>query len=115
MAELEEHVSKCGFTLVSCPNKCEVDGECLQLMRKNVDEHRTECLSRAHSCKKCGETGPYASMTAEHDLVCERVIVSCPNTGCGLTLERSEMKEHIQTVCDFNELPCKYRNIGCNI
>ena len=93
MVELEEHVSKCGFTLVSCPNKCEVDGECLQLMRKNVDEYRTECLNRPHSCKKCGEMGQYARITAEHDLVCEWVIVLCPNRGCSLTMEHSEMNE----------------------
>ena len=114
VGDLEDHLTKCGSSPVPCPNKCKVDH--LQLLRKSLKDHlETKCHNRAYNCEHCGLRGKYASIVGEHDGECERKLVSCPNTECGLTMERGEMKEHIQTLCKFTEVPCKYHSIGCKV
>ena len=113
MGDLEDHLTKCGSSPVTCPNKCKVDH--LQLLRKSVKDHlETKCPNRAYNCEHCGLRGKYASIVGEHDGECEKKMVACSNK-CGLTMERGEMKEHIQTVCKLTVVPCKYNSIGCNV
>ena len=110
---LDDHVTKCEFTLVSCPNKCEVKSDDLQLIRKVLDDHlKTTCPNRDYECEDCGEKGTYASITEEHDQVCANKLVPCLNTECTVTIERGKFMEHI---CMFTEVACKYHNIGCNV
>ena len=110
---LDDHVTKCEFNLVSCPNKCEVEGDDLQLIRKVLDDHlKTKCPNRDYECEHCGEKGTYASITEEHDQVCINKLVPCLNPECTVTMERGKFTEHI---CMFTEVACKYHNIGCNV
>ena len=110
---LDDHVTKCEFTLVSCPNKCEVEGDDLELIRKVFDDHlKTKCPNRDYECEDCGEKGTYASITEEHDQVCANKLVPCLNTECTVTMEHGKFMEHI---CMFTEVACKYHNIGCNV
>ena len=110
---LDDHVTKCEFTLVSCPNKCEVEGNDLQLMRNVLDDHlKNKCPNRDYECEDCGEKGTYASITEEHDQLCANKLVPCLNTECTVTMERGKFTEHI---CMFTEVACKYHNIGCNV
>ena len=110
---LEDHLTKCGSSPVPCPNKCKVDH--LQLLRKSLKDHlETKCPNRAYSCEHCGLRGKYASIVGEHDGECEKKLIPCTNK-CGLTMERGDMKKHIQTVCTFTEVPCKYHGIGCKV
>ena len=105
---LDDHVTKCEFTLVSCPNKCEVEGDDFQLIRKVLDDHlKTTCPNRDYECENCGEKGTYAIITEEHDQVCAN-----KNTVCTVTMKRGKFMEHI---CMFTEVTCKYHNIGCNV
>ena len=68
---LEDHVGKCGYTMVQCSSMCKVKGNDLFLMRVDLDSHLiTECPNRAHKCEYCGEEGTYASITEEHDQLC---------------------------------------------
>ena len=114
MGGLEDHLTKCGSSPVPCPNKCQVDHS--QLLRKNLKDHlETKCPNRAYNCEHCGLKGKYASIVGEHDGECGKKLVACPNTECGQTMERSEIKKHIQTVCKFIEVACKYQSIGCNV
>ena len=99
---LDDHVTKCEFTLVSCPNKCEVEGNDLQLMRNVLDDHlKTKCPNRDYECEDCGEKGTYASITEEHDQMCANKLVPCLNTECTVTMERGKFMEHI---CMFTEV-----------
>ena len=74
---LDNHIATCQFALVPCPNKCEDDegaGE-LYFMRKDLDDHlKTKCRKRAYECQHCGEKGTYryASITEDHDKVCDK-------------------------------------------
>ena len=109
----DDHVTKCEFTLVSCPNKCEVEGNDLQLTRNVLDDHRkTKCPNRDYECEDCGEKGTYVSITEDHDKMCANKLVPCLNTECTVTMKRGKFTEHI---CMFTEVTCKYHNIGCNV
>ena len=115
---LDNHIATCQFALVPCPNKCEDDkgaGE-LHLMRKDLDNHlKTKCPKRAYKCQHCGEKGTYASITEEHDKVCDKKIVPCPNkgSGCPLSMERGKTKQHVRSICDYTEVACAYESLGC--
>ena len=117
---LDKHVATCQFALVPCPNKCEDNkgaGE-LHLMRKDLDDHlKTKCPKRNYECQHCGEKGTYASITEEHDKVCDKKIVPCPNkgSGCPLSMERGKTKQHVRSVCDYTEVACAYESLGCGV
>ena len=117
---LDNHIATCQFALVPCPNKCEDEkgaGE-LHLMRKDLDDHlKTKCPKRAYECQHCGEKGTYASITEDHDKVCNKKIVLCPNngSGCPLSMERGKTKQHVRSVCDYTEVVCAYESLGCAV
>ncbi len=116
---LDTHLATCEYLLVTCPNKCEddKDGGQTQLMRKDLDKHvQSRCLKRPFECPHCGEKGTYASITVEHDKICEKKIVACPNkgSGCPLSVERGKTKQHV-SVCEFTEVACAYESLGCGV
>ena len=117
---LDDHIASCQFALVPCPNKCEEDkgaGELL-LIRKHLDQHlRTKCTKRAYECPHCGEKGTFTSITEDHDQVCEKKIVACPNkgSGCSLSMERGKIKEHVSSDCEYTEVACVYESLGCGV
>ena len=109
-------MTKCGFTLVSCPNKCKIEREESLVMRKDLNDHlKTKCLNRDYKCKHCGVKVTYTSITEVHDAVCILKVVPCPNTDCTLTMERGLAKKHVQTVCKYTVVACKYSSIGCSV
>ena len=117
---LDNHIATCQFALVPCPNKCEDDkgaGQ-LYLMRRDLDKHlKTKCPKRAYECQHCGEKGTYASITEDHDKVCNKKIIPCPNktSGCPLSMERGKTKQHVRSVCDYTEVACAYESLGCGV
>ena len=117
---LDNHIATCQIPLVPCPNKCEDNkgaGE-LHLMRKDLDDHlKTKCPKRDYKCQHCGEKGTYASITEDHDKVCNKKIVSCPNkgSGCRLSMERGKTNQHVMSVCDYTEVACAYESLGCGV
>ena len=117
---IDNHIATCQFALVPCPNKCEDDkgaGE-LYLMRKGLDNHlKSKCPKRAYECQHCREKGTYASITEDHDEVCDKKLVPCPNeeSGCPLSMERGKTKQHVRSVCDYTEVACAYESLGCGV
>ena len=117
---LVNHIITCQFALFPCPNKCEDDkgAKELHLMRKDLDNHiKTKCLKRAYECHYCGEKGTYASITEDHDKVCDKKIIPCPNNGkgCPLSMDRGKTKQHVRSVCDYTKVACAYENLGCAV
>ena len=117
---LDNHTATCPFALVQCPNKCEDDNGTreLYLTRKDMDDHlKTKCPKRAYECQHCGQKGTYASITEDHDRVCDMKIVSCPNhgSGCPLFMEQRKTKHHVRSVCDYTEIACAYESLGCGV
>ena len=117
---LDHHIASCQFALVPCPNKCVEDkgaGELL-LIRKHLDQHlKTKCPKRAYDCPHCGEKGTFAIITEDHDQVCEKKIVACPNkgSGCSLSMERGKTQEHVSSDCEYTEVACVYESLGCGV
>ena len=117
---LDDHIASCQFALVPCPNNCEEDkgaGELL-LIRKHLDQHlKKKCPKRAYECPHCGEKGTFASITEDHDQVCEKKIITCPNkgSGCSLSMERGKIKEHVSSDCEYTEVACVYESLGCGV
>ena len=107
VGSLEEHKTACKFALVPCPKLC----NSVEFMRKDLDEHFKNCPNRDHECLLCREKGGYVSMTQDHDKSCKKQPVPCP--GCGDTVERQQVPEHISK-CPHTVIPCKYKGIGCD-
>ena len=111
---LEDHVTKCGFNLVPCPNGCKGEDEMtLQLLKKNWDSHLECCPEREHQCLDCGLKDAYRVIVGPHDMECTKKMVVCPNEECCVSLERSMVQEHVQQTCDYTVWNCRYASIGC--
>ena len=117
---LDNHIATCQFALFPCPNKCEDSkgaGE-LHFMMRDLHNHlKTKCPKRAYECQYCGEKGTYTSITEDHDKVCNKKIVPCPNkgSGCPLSMERGKTKQHVWSVCDYTQVACTYESLGCGV
>ena len=113
---LEEHVALCDFTLLPCTNECKnEDNEIVHFTRKVLLMHLiADCPNRDHTCEHCGEKGTYVHITQVHDNMCERKVVTCPNRNCTERLERQSISHHL-SVCDYFEIQCKYKIIGCDV
>ena len=104
---LEEHTSKCRLP---CPNRC---GN-TQLLGKELEKHlKHECPNRDYKCIHCGKKGMHAQIMNIHDPICEKKVISCPNTKCTREIRREELTDHLENDCEYVTVPCKHKNIGC--
>ena len=111
---VKDHVDKCRYTMVQCSKKCKVEGNDFSLMRKYLKNHlTTDCPNRAHKCEYCGEEGTYAGIAEEHDQLCLKKPIPCPNTECKMSVERGRVEEHVASECMHTIVACQYSNIGC--
>ena len=46
LRSLENHLTNCGFTLLPCPNECKKDNETVKLLRKDIEGHKKEEVSK---------------------------------------------------------------------
>ena len=99
-----------------CPNKCKEDNEVRMISREELDKHLTEqCVNRAYKCRYCGKKDTYANITDIHDDICEKKSVPCPNPDCPDSMQRAEIKQHLENDCAHTVISCKYERIGCNM
>ena len=111
---LEEHVTTCGFTPVTCPNECK---QSRMIPRKDLDEHlKNKCMNRVYQCQHCGQEGIYIYITGIHDrILCEKKVLPCPNADCPDSMQRAEIKQHLDNDCEHTVISCKYEGIGCDV
>ena len=115
---LQDHVTKCDFILVPCPNGCEESesGLILQLLRKELEEHiSSQCPKREYQCRDCGRKDEYGVITGLHVSECPKKLVKCPNETCSVSLERCCVPRHVQQSCAYTEVYCKYTSMGCGV
>ena len=82
-------------------------------MSESFDSYNSfEYFEDSCDCQYCGE-----SITEDHDQVCEKKIVACPNkgSGCSLYMERGKTKEHVSSDCEYTEVACAYESLGCGV
>lgn len=114
IGSLEEHVTTCKFAVVPCPKECKDDNGIKNVVKKDLDGHLENCPNRDSKCEFCGEQGTYA-LTQIHRQTCTRKPLKCPNAECTRLMLRSEIQDHLDGECEYTEIPCKYRNIGCSV
>ena len=114
---LEEHIATCYYVLLPCPNECKNEKDNVQhFMRKDLDDHlEDKCPNQDYTCNHCDLAGTYVFITTEHDEVCPEKIIPCPNKECDEVMEHRHIEEHVEDVCDYTKIPCKYKNIGCDM
>ena len=108
LAQLEEHLSKCGYVEVICMNNCKQF-----VLQHNLSNHlQNQCPMREYQCPKCKEKGKYQTITTDHLKVCLEHRITCPNPGCGVRYKRKNTLPHIST-CQRKKIKCDYSKIGC--
>ena len=113
LQSLENHLITCEYALLRCTNKCTNKTEEVYVLRCDLDDHlKHKCPNRQYQCPHCKETGRHCEMTTTHLDTCPCLKVICPNAQCNASVLRSELPDH-QTKCLFEEVPCKYAEIGC--
>ena len=113
---LEEHVATCGLTSVPCPKECKQNNRIQTILRKDLEKHlKEQCVNRDYVCQYCGKKDTFTSIKYIHDDICEKKILICPSSECMETMERNEIRKHLELDCEYVVLPCKYKNIGCDV
>ena len=110
LGDIENHMQKCDYATVSCPNSC---GE--QLLRKELQLHLGEvCNRRNVRCQYCGQEGIFFKITSPglHLKKCLKYPLPCDN-GCGkVKIKREDMKQH-RSACPLEPVKCPYQEVGC--
>ena len=109
-------MTTCEFILVPCPRECRDESNAVKhFIRKCIKEHlESECVYRDWKCMYCGVKNSYTFITQVHDMDCLEKIVLCPNAGCDFTVERRQLKEHLNAKCLYAAMSCKYKGVGCS-
>jgi len=117
VSSVDDHMIKCEFSRVCCPNKCEGNDTLTgtAIMKKNLQQHLlSDCPKRSTLCSLCGQTGEYQYITTFHSEECDKKVVACSNTSCTEEIERWKLRKHLKE-CDYTEIRCKYDDLGCSL
>jgi len=103
------HIKTCPQLPVSCTH----DG--CQAVFDNaltLTTHMSTCGYKPMPCRRCKQLILQCD-EATHALVCDQVIVDCPND-CGIkTIVRANLDDHVNTECPKTEIPCPVAGLGC--
>ena len=107
-AHLDSKLDNCLFIGVQCPLNCDK-----VIAKTNLQNHIEElCAKREVMCQYCDFEATYEEVIEEHLLVCQYVLIPCPN-GCGETHGRDEIKSHLK-VCQLEVVNCEFNSVGCD-
>ena len=107
---LQDHMAKCNFALVPCPNACRNE----RILKKDLPAHLSDlCPERKYKCQDCGLKDKYRVITGPHEDECEKKMVRCVNKRCRCIVERGCVQEHLRLSCNYTEVNCKYAGVGC--
>ena len=109
---LENHRMECRLEVIGCKNL--LDGCDVKLTRQDMILHETEeCELRPIHCLYCKQICVY-KYCADHEKICERFPLDCPNQ-CGQKgIIRQTLQSHMQE-CKLEVIECKYANVGCKM
>jgi len=100
----EEHLAKdCEYQITPCSWGCDA-----KLHRKYLLAHRNVCPKCIMPCPYCSQVAT-ADEYPRHYEVCPKYVVSCPK-GCGASLKRFEVPDHLQRHCGRAEVQCPVVN-----
>ena len=110
LLDLKVHlINQCDFRIFSCVNEsCDFKAE-----KEEILNHKENCLYRNFTCEFCMSKFKVKD-ELQHYEICPKKIFYCPNN-CHEKMERREIEDHIQNVCDETPLECIYGHLGCQI
>ena len=86
------------------------------ILRKDLEKHLIEwCVNRDYKCQYCGEKDTFANITGIHDDTCKKKSLPCPNSDCSESMQRAEIKQHLEIDYEHTVISCKYEGIGCDV
>ena len=107
LRNVEEHLNDCLYQDVECEDCNET------VLKLHLQTHKTnECPERRYKCPLCKEEETYRSITTTHTSECPEAIVECQNTGCTVSVKRSELPLHTE-VCPKQIVQCPFNHMGC--
>lgn len=112
--DLESHLSvgkvkgECLYISVACPFGCEHS-----YPRRHLTKHMAkECENRHDQCQMCYDCGVTCGRKQHHSN-CPNRPINCPN-GCPIpNIRFCKVEEHINQLCPYREVDCKFRIFGC--
>lgn len=104
---LKHLLNECQTELINCNNQ----GCTLKIFRRDLPNHSKECLYRIESCPFCHSTMPF-NVLESHEINCLKRPQKCPQ-GCGETIIKQNIEEHILKLCDFARINCPFHTVGC--
>eukprot|EP00111_Clytia_hemisphaerica_P017674 TCONS_00052314-protein len=94
---------------------CQFTGCEMKFIRMHQKEHEEKCPHKEIACKHCNNVIVKERDIEDHYEQCEMVLVTCPNDGCGIMLQRRKMSEHEEKDCSFQVVECSFKMVGCDI
>ena len=87
-----------------------------EIQRKDLVNHMSEeCAKRPFTCTHCGYSDVWIEVTSKHAKECVNYPLQCPNK-CGVgTVQRKNLRTHINVLCPLQVEPCTFEFAGCNI
>ena len=105
--ELTRRTGGCRFTFMQC-RYCRVD-----FAKNKLEDHETICLKRTTVCEYCNTFQCLQYDLPIHLKVCGQYPITCPK-GCGATITRTSLDQHVKTWCPLTIVECEYAYVGCD-
>ena len=121
LGKLEDHVNSkpspdkqldgCPYTNIPCVYCSK------RFQRSTIEIHQSnECPKRPFSCRYCKDyNSTHEDMIEKHWPECGSFPVQCPKTCSDVTMERRNLKSHIDNDCPLTIVHCEFKHIGCAV
>ncbi|XP_066936940.1 TNF receptor-associated factor 3-like isoform X2 [Clytia hemisphaerica] len=91
--------------------KCSLEG-CTEIIQRRLEgEHQKRCKHRITGCLYCKAKMKQKEYSA-HLLVCDEVVVNCPNSGCTEQLKRKNLDRHKLFSCLYEKVECPFKYVN---
>lgn len=118
LGHIEEHLNigerygDCQYLSVECVYSCGYSNKRIHLTL----HEQTLCPKRPYSCDYCNDyQSTCEDVTERHWLECEDYPVECPNVCTLRYLSRGRLQEHLDNICELQEVNCPYSWAECTV
>ncbi|XP_066936943.1 TNF receptor-associated factor 6-B-like isoform X5 [Clytia hemisphaerica] len=91
--------------------KCSLEGCTETIQRRLEGQHQKRCKHRIIVCPHCKVKIKYNEYSA-HLLVCDEVVVNCPNSGCTEQQKRKNLDRHKLFSCLYEKVECPFKYVN---
>ena len=93
-------------------NKCNHDNCPYDIIKRNIEIHKKNCVYRFENCKFCNEKIQFIDFE-KHYKICKKILADC-ELNCGKKIIREQMINHMAFECGNYNINCKYKKYGCD-